>query len=1184
MGQLFTKCNLFVVGDRGVGKTTLIKSLEDFRHSYYETYSLFKGPDWVIHSEKTQVEVRVREFGAIEKLPLNFIKKDQEEKTYILYVINFTKKSSSQQLSQNLINKLKELSEYSTLLFAITFSSFEDFSDSNIASLKKKLPFIEYFFKINPFRREYKSLIEFSTVLRRIILNKNPNELSDAKSLIQWNYEHQEKQLDLGRCNLTSLNEVKELFNNTHLEILILSNEWGEYVKDEWERRISNNKLEPNTFFSLPKEISKLKNLKVLICGGNWRTNKKRETETFNWHITDISPLLRLTNLEVLNLSNNDIDTITPVARLSKIEKLYLNNNYIKKFPINTRLLHLKELYLSNNRLQSVEFISYHPSLRTIDLHSNRIEDLTPIKDSISKLGIKDSSWEHNTISISKNPISVPPMEVVSKGKRSVLAYFMQLEAEEEIDLKPYINTDVKLIVVGNSNVGKSTYVHWLKTGKVDKEIPSTHWLELGTWLANRNGKAYHVRIFDFGGQEYYHDTHHLFFTNRTAYVLLWDSVSNQFGELEVDQIQNDKTKKKVKIETFPIGYWLDSIRYHSQKRRTQAEISIDKILHQREREIEHSIKHNANFATLGIESTNQEYAIQREEENILVTQNKVDHKKLKFFANEELLKTTYPKIYDFTEISVYNNKGLDSSNDLLFDIFDSLEVSNRPYLGTWNYIKQDIEKQKFNEHHTFPEFLDYCNKIIREIPELNGKSPEQIKNVLFTKEDAEVFASFLTDIGLCLYYPENNQLKDRVFLNQNQILTSLNKVLEILKTSKGELDETEITKSLGKTGQDQEVLDVIDLMTHFKILFKHPNKKTFIAPLYLTQEVPQSIKVFHSLFETPCYKFQYESYMHKSIILDFFQEYGKKALKETNDSTLYYYWKDGVVIKDEATKAIIMVQFVPANNESKSAFLDIYAINNSDDKFINDVINYIDNMNTGLRVEKLVPAEKSNDFVPLEIIHQNEKDQNPIFHYNKKYYRLTSFKKYLNSPLKMKKIFISYSKQDIKYVNKFIEHLSALQRDGKVSHWYCSELEAGSDWNNEIQEHLKEADIICFMISPNFMKADYILEHEVAKAFEKKKNKPDFKIVPIILDFCRWSTSNNDLSQYTALPYTAKPILDFDNQNMAWYIVEECLRLMIENDLEPKGENFYTKEKLPADVKKIYSRIVEGKVDKNAH
>lgn len=96
-----------------------------------------------------------------------------------------------------------------------------------------------------------------------------------------------------------------------------------------------------------------------------------------------------------------------------------------------------------------------------------------------------------------------------------------------------------------------------------------------------------------------------------------------------------------------------------------------------------------------------------------------------------------------------------------------------------------------------------------------------------------------------------------------------------------------------------------------------------------------------------------------------------------------------------------------------------------------------------------------------------------------------------------MKKLFISYSKQDIRLVNKFIEHLSALQRDGKVSHWYCSELEAGSNWNDEIQKHFDDSDIVCFMISPNFMKTDYIHEHEIKKAFERKKADPSFKNGP---------------------------------------------------------------------------------------
>ena len=91
------------------------------------------------------------------------------------------------------------------------------------------------------------------------------------------------------------------------------------------------------------------------------------------------------------------------------------------------------------------------------------------------------------------------------------------------------------------------------------------------------------------------------------------------------------------------------------------------------------------------------------------------------------------------------------------------------------------------------------------------------------------------------------------------------------------------------------------------------------------------------------------------------------------------------------------------------------------------------------------------------------------------------------------------------------------------------------------------------------------------------------FLILPIILDFCRWTTVHNDLSQFTALPYTAKPVMDFRNQNMAWYIIKECIRLIIDLDQQPEGDELYNNAKLPKDVLNIYKRIVAGKVDDNS-
>ncbi|MHC1773827.1 MAG: COR domain-containing protein [Lentimicrobium sp.] len=1179
------KCILYIVGGPGVGKTFFLKMLQEYTHTdINSTIDIFKGPYWVIKTENVHIEVDIKESRSFD-LPFQKLA-SKEIKSIILYIVDDSEDKVASSIPPKDIEQLNILCKNATIIVAKTFRPFEQNKNINTSPLKKLMPFVEYFLPINYSQfREYESFTQIGNLLRRIIINTNPASLIFAKELIGINFETKNPTLDLGNCGLTSLNDIKELFLNTHLKTLILSNEWGEYQNGSWVRKISNNKLEPNIVFGFPAKMANLKNLETLIAGGNWKDSKRRKRYySSDWHITDIKSLSLLKRLSILNLSNNEVDTITPLSSLSNITKLYLNNNSIKTVPRIDKFPKLKELYLSNNQIKNIKFLSLvKATVQTIDLHSNLIEDLTPIKNLISKIGIKDSKWENKTISISNNPLSIPPAEVVAKGKQSVMAYFSQLEAEKEIQIKPFKNADIKLIMVGNSNVGKSTFVHWLKTGQIDKTIATTHWLDFGVWKAKRDGKSYTVRIFDFGGQEYYHDTHHLFFTNRTAYTIFWERLSNHFDELEIEQTQSDGQKKTVKIETYPIEYWLDSIRYHTQKRKlTQTEKSITKILDERDEQIKESLRDRTDWTKPVSESINKVSEIINEEENILVLQNKVDSKKSKLFINEETIRNIYPKIYDFEQISLYNNDRLELSKHILFDIFDSLEIFNSQYLGTWNYIKQDIENQKFSNSVSSVEFLKYCNKIIEKLTELKGKSNIQRRKVLFSSEDAKVFASFLADIGLCLYYPENSELKEKVFLNQNQILDDVNKILLAINKTTGEISESDIASTLRKLESSDEVKDVINLMLHFKILFKHPlaTKKSYIAPLYLPHNPPKSIKLFQSLFEKPVYRFQYETFIHKSIILDFFHTYGSKALSETSDDASFYYWKNGIVIKDENSNDIVMVKFVPWNNKSKCASLDIYAVNGTNDQFIKTIVDYIDSINQKINYKKLVPNESHEEFIPLDIIHQNEKEQNPIFYFNKKYYRLASFKKYLNSPLKMKKIFISYSKQDIRLVNKFIEHLSALQKDGKVSHWYCSELEAGSVWSDEIQKNLAEADIVCFMISPNFMKNDYIHEHEIKKAFERKAQDPSFKIVPIILNFCRWTTANNNLGQFTALPYTAKPIADFKNQDMAWYIIEECLRLMIDDDLNPVGGNFYSDKALPPDVLKIYSRIVEEKVD----
>lgn len=298
------------------------------------------------------------------------------------------------------------------------------------------------------------------------------------------------------------------------------------------------------------------------------------------------------------------------------------------------------------------------------------------------------SKWENTSIGVLNNPLDIPPLITVKRGRQAVLRYFQRLEAEQKIDLKPFNNNDIKLIFVGNSSAGKSTLLHLLKTGRAKKDIPSTHWLDVVTWEAKLKKKTYNIRVFDFGGQEYYHDTHHLFFTNRTSYLVLWDRFVNNFGEITIPQRQTNNDLREVAIQTFPLNYWLDAIKFHTQRRiKTKQEQKIDILVKEKDKAL----------SDQGAELDQANEAEQNIEQNIIVVQNKVDNHNEQLYLNEEQISKNHPKVYDFCSISVFEKKGILGLKQQLFEIFGSLDIINSSYLGTWKYIKDGVEKTHRN-------------------------------------------------------------------------------------------------------------------------------------------------------------------------------------------------------------------------------------------------------------------------------------------------------------------------------------------------------------------------------------------------------------------------------------------------------------------------------------------------------
>ena len=127
-------------------------------------------------------------------------------------------------------------------------------------------------------------------------------------------------------------------------------------------------------------------------------------------------------------------------------------------------------------------------------------------------------------------------------------------------------------------------------------------------------------------------------------------------------------------------------------------------------------------------------------------------------------------------------------------------------------------------------------------------------------------------------------------------------------------------------------------------------------------------------------------------------------------------------------------------------------------------------------------------------------------------------------------------------------DELIVLQRMKKIEIWDDSQLIVGQEWDKEIKQQLKTADIICLMVSRDFVKSDYIWSTEMAQAIQRHETG-EAVIVPILLK----KVANFDLlpfAKINALPRNLKPVSEWDTQEDAWYeIAGEISRLI--KDLE---------------------------------
>ena len=235
-------------------------------------------------------------------------------------------------------------------------------------------------------------------------LERNMSEL--ALQLIEKEKRERTGKLDLGNCGLTDF--PKELFELDWLEELSFNDERKEFENDEWID--CQNKGGSNIFIIevLPREFKSFLRLKKLYLSGG---------SSGPWSLRNFNALKDLTNLQLLDLSQNKIRDISFLLKLNGLLDLNLSFNNIRDVSPLENLHQLRKLNLSLNRIDDFSYISQLTNLKDLILFDANVTDLGFLKN---LLGLVKLELAYNDISDHSLLVNLIELEELRLSNNSI--------------------------------------------------------------------------------------------------------------------------------------------------------------------------------------------------------------------------------------------------------------------------------------------------------------------------------------------------------------------------------------------------------------------------------------------------------------------------------------------------------------------------------------------------------------------------------------------------------------------------------------------------------------------------------------------------------------------------------------------------------------------------------------------
>ena len=945
--------------------------------------------------------------------------------------------------------------------------------------------------------------------------------------------------------NLQSLNlwgnqltRIEGLDKLTNLQSLELSN--NQLTRIEGLDKLINLQsldLSDNQLMRI-EGLDKLTNLQSLSLWDNQLTcieglDQLTNLQTLNLfgnQLTRIEGLDKLANLQTLNLFGNQLTRIEGLDKLTNLQSLGLSDNQLTRIEGLDKLTNLQSLELSGNQITSIEGLDYLSQLESLDLSNNKLSVIENLpQTSLKELKVGGNNIEYIRSSFSDKDLELRHCRLIFDSYSNHLEDIQRWQKRNPLPEK--LQLPIKVMLLGNHSSGKSTFLDSLCGG--EKETGSTHVLR----VVKRESLG--ANFYDFGGQDFYHGIYQAFYSAGALYMLFWrqELDKNSRGK----ELLKDEDTHREKILNFNRNYWLGQIRYADRQRRIAGRDMSDRenilvVQTHADRDRQENLK-GAAF------SVQEEFYIALEREK-LGTETLDSLLKERDEAAKRYLHLRLEE-----EIAHLNEK-------MSIDVTKSEK-------SLYAYIIKGVNREKSHSpiriedlRQAMPGYTDSRSSLMGELHQLylHGE-------VLYYKDDEKLSKLVWLDPEVTVKHIHTN------ILNKDSVGTGVVAKEKLLEDNDEYLIRLlELEKVIHKNGEEYIIpgylplADGDEMYEWLKLSYLQPNitlKFEHFIPFGLINQLicyygqgENELKkfwrdqLFFTLVNTPskkeCTKREENGFL----------PYEEERVSDTYPEERYMVWISlnhellTIEVYIKPIDQVIEHQVSQVERMILQDVLDMYWSNippSNSKRYLSRRRQEHRRLRQDFPIEdlyistsKLPLCQERRLFVKLDFIDHYDPEKGIVEaggsrgmavayplnegELDKEQAQLISLRSFQhltdNKHIgKMKKVFISYSKDDKAELKVCLQFFKPLEDEGLVTIYYDERTEAGAEIHPTIHKEIAEADVIVVLVSPSLLSTDYITRLELPLAKKLRK-----RIYPFILKPCMWEDNEIIKTVYVAL------------------------------------------------------------------